>query len=131
LQQLEQFYRQYEADRLLYINRKDDPTAQQKLAKIDRELRYFSARLESAQLVPSSIEPQDTVLFGAKVIVEDEYGETHNFEIVGEDEADINQHKVSYVSPIAKALIGKKLGDTVVWQRPAGNISLEIIKISH
>ena len=131
LQQLEQFYRQFEAERLLYINRKDDPTAQQKLAKIDRELRYFSARLESAQLVPAIIEPQDTVLFGTKVIVEDEYGETHTFVIVGEDEADINQHKVNYLSPIAKALIGKKLGDTVIWQRPAGNISLEIIKISH
>jgi len=113
------------------IKRKDDAIAQQELAKVDRDLRYFSARLEQAILVEPSKQPKETVLFGAIVEVEDEEGNILRFSIVGEDEADISQHKVSYVSPIAKALIGRKVGDSVVWQRPAGDLMLEIIKINY
>lgn len=118
-----------DAERLQFSQRKEDPNAQQALAKIDRDLRYLSARLESAQLVDPTQQPQDKVLFGATVRVEDENGEQHMFNIVGEDEADINQHKVSYVSPIAKALLGRKMGENVIWQRPAGALTLEIIEI--
>ncbi len=131
LQQLEQSYTQYEVERLLYSNRKDDPNAQQALAKIDRDLRYLSSRLESAQLVNPMQQPKDSVLFGATVTVEDEEGERRIFHIVGEDESDIQLKKVSYVSPIAKALIGRKVGDNVVWQRPAGAINLEILEIQY
>lgn len=123
----------YELDliRADLISRKDDAIAQQELAKIDRDLRYLSARLDQAILVDPSKQPKETVLFGAKVEVEDEEGNILQFAIVGEDEADISQHKVSYVSPIAKALIGRKVGDSVDWQRPAGNLTLEIIKINY
>ncbi|MGV3581378.1 MAG: GreA/GreB family elongation factor [Methylophilus sp.] len=113
------------------IKLKDDTIAQQALAKIDRDLRYLSARLEQAILVDPTKQPKDSVLFGAKVEVEDEEGHHLQFTIVGEDEADISQHKVSYVSPIAKALIGRKIGDSVIWQRPAGNITLDIIDINY
>jgi len=113
------------------IKRKDDAIAQQELARIDRDLRYLSARLEQAILVEPSKQPKETVLFGAIVEVEDEEGNILKFSIVGEDEADISQHKVSYVSPIAKALIGRKVGDSAVWQRPAGDLMLEIIKINY
>jgi transcription elongation factor GreB len=71
------------------------------------------------------------VLFGATVEVEDEAGNCLHFTIVGEDEADIAHNKVSYVSPIAKALIGRKVGDSVMWKRPAGNLSLDIIEINY
>jgi transcription elongation factor GreB len=123
----------YELDliRADLISRKDDAIAQQELAKIDRDLRYLSARLDQAILVDPSKQPKETVLFGAKVEVEDEAGNILQYAIVGEDEADISQHKVSYVSPIAKALIGRKVGDSVDWQRPAGNLTLEIIKINY
>jgi transcription elongation factor GreB len=123
----------YELDliRADLISRKDDALAQQELAKIDRDLRYLSARLDQAILVGPSKQPKETVLFGAKVEVEDEEGNILQYAIVGEDEADISQHKVSYVSPIAKALIGRKVGDSVDWQRPAGNLTLEIIKINY
>jgi transcription elongation factor GreB len=123
----------YELDliRADLISRKDDAIAQQELAKIDRDLRYLSARLDQAILVDPSKQPKETVLFGAKVEVEDEEGNILQYAIVGEDEADISQHKVSYVSPIAKALIGRKVGDSVDWQRPAGNLTLEIIKINY
>ncbi len=118
-------------ERASLISQKDNESAKQRLAVIDRELRYLSTRLEQAILVEPAKQDKDTVLFGASVDVEDEHGQLLKFHIVGEDEADIAQHKVSYVSPIAKALIGRKVGDVVAWQRPAGILELEVIKISY
>ncbi len=120
-----------DALRATLINRKEDSIAQQELAKVDRDLRYFSARLEAAILVNPAEQEKTTVLFGASVIVEDENGLQQTFIIVGEDEANIAENKVSYVSPIARALIGRKVGESVIWQRPAGNLNLEIIHIQY
>ncbi|HLD09673.1 MAG TPA: GreA/GreB family elongation factor, partial [Methylophilaceae bacterium] len=75
-------------------------------------------------------QPKDTVLFGATVTVEDDDGEPQVFTIVGEDEADIAAHKVSWVSPLAHALLGHKVGDSVIWKRPAGNMTLEITEVN-
>jgi len=110
--------------------KKDESSAQQKLAVLNRDLRYISARLESALLTNPDAASKH-VLFGAKVTVEDENGVQHNYEIVGEDEADIHANKVSWTSPLAKALIGHKAGESVIWQRPAGNAVLEIIAINY
>lgn len=107
----------------------EDPQTKQKIAVIDRDLRYIAARLSSAILVDNASHSPEIILFGANVIVEDDNGIEHAFYIVGEDEADIASHKVSYLSPISKALIGRKVGDTVEWQRPIGNTQLTIIKI--
>lgn len=131
LQQLQQALKQLDTERLQLADHKDEPSAQQKLAEIDRDLRYFSAKLESAQLVDPAQQPRHRVLFGAKVTIEDETGEQSVFQIVGEDEADIAQRKVSYVSPVAKALLGRKVGDNTIWQRPAGPISLDILNIDY
>lgn len=131
LQQLQVNLHQLAQQRQQYQGRKEDPNAQQKLAEIDRDMRYFAARLESAQLVNPALQPQQTVLFGATVVLEDETGEGHTFQIVGEDEADIAAQKVSYVSPLAKALLGRKAGDNTVWQRPAGSLTLEILEIRY
>jgi transcription elongation GreA/GreB family factor len=70
-------------------------------------------------------------LFGAKVTVEDEEGKLNTYEIVGEDEADIHQGKVSYLSPLAEALIGAKLNDEVTWEKPMGDTYLTIQKIEY
>jgi len=131
LQTLQHTVKTLETARNQYVARKEDPSAQQKLAEIDRDLRYFVARLESAQLVDPAQQPRHTVLFGAKVLVEDESGEQSVFQIVGEDEADIARQKVSYVSPLAKALLGRKAGDSTVWQRPAGPLQLDILTIEY
>lgn len=128
---LEKQAKALEAERSQLTQRKDDPSANQRLAVVDRDLRYISARLEQAILVDPSKQNQDIVLFGAHVKVEDENGEPHQFIIVGEDEANIAEHKVSYISPIARALIGRKVGDSVIWQRPAGNLPLDIIEIHY
>ncbi|MDZ4097896.1 MAG: GreA/GreB family elongation factor, partial [Methylophilaceae bacterium] len=107
---------------------KENPIVQQQLGMVERDLRYFQARLEQAILVEPS--KNDKVVFGATVQMEDEEGVLHTFTIVGEDEADIAAHRVSWVSPLAKALLGHKVGESVVWRRPAGDMNLEIIAIN-
>ncbi|MEE9331727.1 MAG: GreA/GreB family elongation factor [Methylophilaceae bacterium] len=131
LKLLENEARKLDKERASLITLKEDEAAKQTIAVIDRDLRYLSARLEHAIPVNTANQDKNTVLFGALVTVEDEEGDKLQFNIVGEDEADIAQQKVSYVSPIAKALIGKKVGDIAVWKRPAGNKSLEIIEINY
>jgi len=102
-----------------------------KLSEIERDLRYFAQRLESAILVDVANEPRDEVHFGATVKAETDEGEVQHFTIVGEDEADVATGKVSWLSPLAKAMIGAKAGDTVKWRRPAGDTELEIIEIHY
>ncbi len=81
------------------------------MARATRDLRYFSARRASAQLIESARRPL-RVTFGAAVTVERDDGRTLTYQIVGEDEADPTRGSVSYMSPIAKALLGKEVGDT-------------------
>ena len=102
-----------------------------KLAVNERDLRYFQARLESAIEVDVASEPQGEVHFGATVKTEDEDGAIGCFTIVGEDEADVALGKISWLSPLAKALIGSKAGDTVTWNRPAGSTTLEVLEIGY
>ena len=110
---------------------KEDPIISQQLAVIERDLRYFEARLEQAILVEAGQDDPASVVFGTSVMVEDEEGNQHTFQIVGEDEADIHQNKVSYLSPLAEALIGSKVGDEVTWEKPMGDTYLTIQKINY
>ena len=131
LQQLQQQAVDLEQQRLALAPRKEDPSAQQQLARINRDLRYVQARLESAIPVNPAEQNRELVLFGSRVTVEDENGDEHVFALVGEDEADIAAGKVSWVSPLARALIGHRIGDSVTWVRPAGNLVLEITAIDY
>jgi transcription elongation GreA/GreB family factor len=83
------------------------------LARATRDLRYWSARRASAQLVEPSGDPA-TVQFGRTVTVEREDGRRAAYRIVGEDEADPARGSVSHVSPLARALMGKTVGDTAL-----------------
>ncbi|MDO9365112.1 MAG: GreA/GreB family elongation factor [Methylotenera sp.] len=109
----------------------EDTFGKEKIAEIERDLRYVRARLDSAILVDPKTQSHETVLFGATIEVNDDEGTRHKFHIVGEDEADASINKVSWVSPLAKSLLGHKVGDTVTWQRPVGDISLEILDIHY
>jgi transcription elongation GreA/GreB family factor len=120
-----------EIERGLLKNKKDDPIAKQKIAIVERDMRYYAARIESAILTTPKEEDHSIVLFGAIVTVEDEEGTLSTYEIVGEDEADIHQGKVSYLSPLAEALIGAKLNDEVTWEKPMGDTYLTIQKIEY
>lgn len=79
------------------------------LARAARDLRYFSARRASAELVAPST--RDRAAFGSRVTFEREDGRRQTYRIVGEDEADPNQGSISYVAPLARALMGKSKGD--------------------
>ena len=102
-----------------------------KLIQIERDLRYFQSRLESAISVSGAAQPRDEVRFGASVRTGDESGAIHTFTIVGEDEADVVHGKVSWQSPLAAALIGAGVGDTVTWDRPVGETTLEVLNIEY
>jgi len=109
---------------------KEEAAAQQRLGVVERDLRYLQARLANTELIEPATQSKDSVLFGAAVTIEDEAGQLHVYTIVGEDEADISADKVSWVSPIAKALLGHKVGESVLWHRPAGDLYLEILEIN-
>ena len=109
----------------------EDSNAKQKLRVVERDLRYFNAQLERADLVDLRGQPRDEVHFGATVRIRDEDGKQHRFTIVGDDEADVAAGKISWASPLAKAMIGARKGDTVKWRRPAGDTDLEIVAIRY
>ena len=94
------------------------------MARAARDLRYFSSRRASAQLFEPASEP-DLVTFGRQVTFRREDGRTQSFRIVGEDEADAAQGMISHISPIAKALLGKRVGDAA----SINNSELEVISV--
>ena len=100
-------------------------------AAAERDIRYLEARLRSALPVDPARQPQDEVAFGARVTVTDDSGQVHVFEITGEDEADATKGRIAPQSPLARALLGAAVGDTVLWPRPSGKLELEITAIRY
>lgn len=84
-------------------------------ARIDRDLRYFTQRLASARVVAPGNAP-DRVRFGVRVTLRNPSGAEQSFRLVGEDEADAARGLLSWVSPLAQALLGHEPGDTVRFQ---------------
>jgi transcription elongation GreA/GreB family factor len=100
----------------------------QRLADIERDLRYFNQRLQSAQVVTPAIST-DKVQIGNWVTYADEHGTEHRVQLVGEDQADAAAGLINWASPLGRALIGAQLGDEVLWKRPAGDQDIEIVLI--
>ncbi|MEK6592503.1 MAG: GreA/GreB family elongation factor [Pseudomonadota bacterium] len=109
----------------------EDSIAKQKQREVERDMRYFIAQLDRAIVVEPAGQPRGEVRFSATVNIIDEEGMTHRFSLVGEDEADVSAGKISWASPLAKAMIGSKVGDRVIWRRPAGDVEVEIAEISY
>jgi transcription elongation factor GreB len=101
-----------------------------RLREIDRRVRFLIKRLESAQVVHSAGRDTDQVFFGATVRVKGASGEK-SVTIVGVDEVDPARGRVSWISPIAKALIKARAGDTVILRSPAGEEQLEILEVTY
>ncbi len=101
-----------------------------RLREIDRRLEFLLKRLDEAQVVDPTQASTAKVCFGVCVTIEDDEGVKTTYQIVGEDEIDTKSGKISWKSPLAKALLGKKQGDAVTVHRPAGIIEVEIISIS-
>jgi len=103
-----------------------------RLREIDRRMRFLTKRLEIAEVVDPSAQPnKDQVFFGATVVYSDPEGLEHTITIVGVDEAEPLQGKISWISPVARAFIKAREGDTVTLRTPGGVQDLDIIKISY
>lgn len=99
----------------------------------EARIRDIEGRLSGAQIIDVTTIPYTgKVFFGTTVdIVNVESDETMTYQIVGEDEADLKQGKISVTSPIARALVGKEEGEVVVVQTPGGLIEYEIVEVRH
>lgn len=103
-----------------------------RLREIDRRIYFLTKRLEDALVVdPESREATDQIFFGATVCYTTEDGEETTIAIVGVDEVDMEKNYVSWISPIAKALIKAREGDTVKLQTPTGPKELEILSVTY
>lgn len=102
-----------------------------RLREIDRRIRFLTKRLETAVIVDPALQSADRVLFGAQVTIEDEEERRRTFQIVGVDETDVRNGKISWISPIAKALLNAKVGEVVTLRTPKGEEDVEVISISY
>src|SRR5690606_7679626 len=103
-----------------------------RLREIDRRMRFLTKRLDIAEVVDASRQPnRDQVFFGATVTYVDKAGEEHTVTIVGVDEADPLNGRISWVSPVARALTKAFEGDTVTLRTPAGLDELDIVEVSY
>ena len=108
-----------------------DLTARTHLKQVERDIRTLEESLQRAIVVDPRQQSRDDVRFGAVVKVMGEDQQSHEFTIVGEEEACAPKGLISWISPLAKALLGKRVGDTVVWDRPAGSLELEIVSFHY
>ena len=102
-----------------------------RLREIDRRVRFLIKRLEGADVVDSAGRDSDQVYFGATVTVADESGAQRTVSIVGVDEIDPQRGRVSWISPMATALLKGSVGDVVTLRTPRGNEDLEILEIRY
>lgn len=100
---------------------------------IEGRIQDIEAKLSNAQIIDiSKIPAADKVIFGATVTILNVGTEaTVTYTIVGDDEADVKSNKISYQSPIARALIGKEIGDVVAVQTPGGEVEYEIDEVDY
>ena len=103
-----------------------------RLREIDRRIRFLTKRLEIAEVVTPSIHHgRDQVFFGATVTYADQSGAPTTVTILGVDEADTAAHQISWVSPVARALLKSRVGDVVRLQLPSGWDELEVVEVSY
>lgn len=103
-----------------------------RLREVDRRIRFLSKRLEHAEVVdPVTRENTDQVFFGATVTVADQEGNESTYAIVGLDEADAGRGRIAWISPMARALLKAREGDTVTVQTPEGRREVDIVEVRY
>ncbi|WP_085726115.1 GreA/GreB family elongation factor [Pseudomonas sp. R37(2017)] len=107
---------------------KGEQVDKQRLVDLERDLRYFKQRLGSAQVVLAATS-RDKVQIGSWVTYADEHATERRVQLVGEDQADAAHGLINWGSPLGRALLGARLNDEVLWQRPAGDQLIEVIRI--
>ena len=103
-----------------------------RLREIDRRIRFLTHRLEIAEIVDPSIHAgSDQIFFGADVTYARESGDLVRVRILGVDEANSSLSEITWVSPVARALLGKRLGDEVLIRTPSGSEFVEVVAIQY
>ena len=103
-----------------------------RLREIDRRVRFLRKRLEVLNVVrPGEVADRERIFFGAFVTLEDEGGHEHRYRLVGPDEVDASRGFISVESPLGRVLLGKREGDEVTVERPAGRAAYVVNAISY
>lgn len=102
-----------------------------RLREIDKRLGYLHGLLTDVQIVDPEIIAATTITFGATVTIQDENGKDNTYTIVGEGETEFTPGSISWKSPMAKALLGKSVGDFAFVERPAGDMEFEVLAIRY
>ncbi|MCC7548087.1 MAG: transcription elongation factor GreB [Burkholderiales bacterium] len=103
-----------------------------RLREIDRRIRFLTRRLDAAEVIdPSAREDTGRVFFGATVTLADEDGAQSTYSIVGIDEADASRGRISWVSPLARALLKRQEGEQFTLKTPGGDQLLEIVQVEY
>ncbi|MFZ3582470.1 GreA/GreB family elongation factor [Loktanella sp. DJP18] len=100
-------------------------------AMAERDIRFLETRINRAIVVEPARQDRDVVAFGACVTVADEDDVRADWHIVGEDEANPASHRIAPFSPLARAMLGARVGDVVDWRKPGGPVALEIMAIRY
>jgi transcription elongation factor GreB len=108
-----------------------EPDVRRRLQTLDARIAELRRTLHTAVVVPPPAPPHEQVRFGATVLVRERNGVETCYRIVGVDETDIDRGSVSWLSPIAKALLNGRLGQRVRFQFPSGEAELEILEIRY
>ena len=126
-----------ELDRLLQVERPqlsaspEDSDVKRRLQMLDQQVQYLQQSLHTAVVVPAPAAPWEQVRFGATIAVRTSDGGQESYRIVGVDEVDLDRNWVSWISPIAKALLNARLGQRVRFKFPSGETELEIVGINY
>ncbi|HZP85219.1 MAG TPA: transcription elongation factor GreB [Burkholderiales bacterium] len=103
-----------------------------RLREIDRRIRFLTKRLDAAEIIdPTARENTDQVFFGATVTLCDQHGNESTYSIVGIDEADVTRGRLSWVSPLARALLKRREGEQITFRAPGGDQALDIVKVEY
>jgi len=100
-----------------------------RLRELDKRLRYLDSLLKDVQIIDPDLLSGDKVCVGSTVSVVDDENNRNTYTIVGEGESDYRDNTISWKSPVAKALLGKKVGDVVFVEKPKGDVDLEIFDL--
>jgi len=102
-----------------------------RLREIDRRVRFLQGRLSDVEVISSEQASSTEARFGSWIKVENDSGVVKSFQIVGPDETDTSGRKMTFTSPLGRAILGKKVGDFIEIQSPKGKITYEILEISN
>lgn len=107
---------------------KGEQADKQRQADLERDLRYFNQRVQSAQVVAAATSTEK-VQIGSWVTFANQLDEQQRIQLVGEDQADASVGLINWGSPLGHALLGAQVGDEVLWKRPVGDQLIEVLRI--